>query len=85
MNTKGDIAISKIVGAIIAILVLVILAFLVGQKLGLFGETADSCETVGGTCKNACASGETASPVGTCTNETNKCCIKIGVSSNNNS
>lgn len=81
-NKKAQgISINVIIIAAIALLVLVVLSIIFVGRLGIFGEKAAACETVGGTCYVTCPTGTTEYTAGAkCPDAdgvTQKCCIAV--------
>ncbi len=64
-NKKAQgLSMNVIIIAAIALLVLVVLSVIFVGRLGIFGEKAAACETVGGTCYVDCPAGTTEYPAG---------------------
>ena len=73
-NKQGVcLSINTIIITVLAILVLVIVAFLVARQLGLIGP-ATSCITEGGVCRSDCPYENTISGSNLCKNPSMTCC-----------
>lgn len=76
---RGDMSMQTIVVAVIVLLIAAILIYLVGTKLGLFGQSTGACEARGGQCVGSCAPGTQPFYLGnTECGEGSVCCIEGG-------
>ena len=82
MQKKGDLSINVIVIAAIAMLVLVVMVYMVGSKLGWFARATGCGGAVEGVCAYSCEElGTNYRPIGTGSDVNCKpeqiCCIKM--------
>ncbi len=55
MKRAQGLPINTVILAVIGILILVVLLYITGQRLGVFGEAVSSCDGQGGACVDAAA------------------------------
>ncbi len=84
MDKKGiELSVNVIIIAAIALIVLVVLAFLVLRQAGIL-NVGTSCEGIGGFCRAECQDGEHIDVAHSCTKEQadagfDRCCVPLGV------
>lgn len=77
---KGEMSLQLVIGAVIALLILVLLVWIVGGKLGLFNKGASACVGRGGTCTSGsdCPAGKQHYYIGDSGCSNNQICCVTG-------